>query len=268
MSLQKRFFDHFLKGIDNGWDKEPPVLLHVRRAFSSEFEDRKESAWPLPKTKWTKLFLEAVDGIAVPGMSWQPPSKWSKLSFAALGQPLTFLSPPLEKDTEVTGPLAAKIFASSSTTDMDLFIAFQAYKDGKEIDFPGAVDLRTPLSHGWLRASHRKLDLSKSLPYRPYHSHDELQPLEPGKVYELDVEIWPTNIILPKGSQIALQIGGKDFERLLPPTQPNQPWSMRPLSICTHTHAEDRPKSIFGGETTIFTGGETPSYFLLPFIED
>ena len=268
MTLQKRFFDHFLKGVDNGWDKEPPVLLHLRRPFSNEFEQRKEAAWPLPKTKWTKIYLDAVDGIAVPGMSWHPPSKASKLSFAALGQPLTFLSPPMPKDTEITGPLAAKIFGSSSTTDMDLFVTFQAFLDGSEIEFQGVVDSRTPLSQGWLRASHRKLDLSKTLPFRPYHSHDELEPLEPGKVYELDVEIWPTNILLPKGSQFALQVSGKDFERLLPPDQPNEPWSMRAAGLCLHNHAEDRPKSVFGGETTIFTGRETPSYVLLPLIED
>ncbi|KAG7286340.1 hypothetical protein NEMBOFW57_008649 [Staphylotrichum longicolle] len=268
-ALQKRFLDHFLKGADNGWDREPPVLLNLRRPFSNEFEMRKEADWPLPKTKWTKAYLDAADGFALPGMSWQPPSQWSKRSFAALGQPLTFLSPPLEKDTEITGPLAAKLFTSSSTTDMDLFLVFQAFLDGVEIDFQGVVEARIPLSYGWLRASHRKLDASKTLPYQPYHSHDEEQPLTPGETYELDVEIWPTNILLPKGAQIALQIGGKDFERLLPPlpSQPDAPWAMRPLNGCTHTNAEDRPSEVFGGETTIFTGGAKPSYILLPVIE-
>lgn len=267
MALQKRFFDHFLKGIDNGWDKEPPVLLHLRKPFSADVEKREETAWPPPKTKWTKIYLDASDRFAVPGMSWKSPSKWSKLSFAALGQPLTFLSPPLEKDTEITGHLAAKIFGSSSTTDMDLFLTFQAFQDGVEIDFPGAVEARTPLGQGSLRASHRKLDLSKTLPYKPYQSHDELQPLEPGQVCELDVEIWPTSILLPKGAQLGLQVSGKDFERLLPPAQPDQPWAMQKLSKCSHDLAEDRPNSVFGGETTIFTGGETASYLLLPIIE-
>lgn len=267
-ALQKRFLDHFLKGVDNGWDKEPPVTLHLREAFSDEFKPRKESAWPLSKTKWTKLYLDAVDGATVPSMSWDRPSKWSKLTFAAQGQPLTFLSPPLEKGTEITGPLAAKLFGSSSTTDMDLFVTIQAFKDGKEIEFIGVMMKRTPLSQGWLRASHRKLDMSKTLPYRPYHTHDEIQPIEPGRVYELDVEIWPTNIRLPRGAQLSIQISGKDFQRLLPPDQPDQAWEMRNLSICTHNHEVDRPGSVYGGETTIFTGGETESYVLLPVIGD
>ena len=269
-ALQKRFFDHFLKGVDNGWDKEPPVRLNLRRPFSKEFEERKEMDWPLPSTKWTKIYLGAADTFALPGMSWEAPSQPARRSFDALGQPLTFLSSPLEKDTEITGPLAAKLFASSTTTDMDLFLTFQAYLNGVEIDFQGVVEDRTPLTHGWLRASHRKLDPAKTTPHQPYHSHDELQPLEPGKKYELDVEIWPTNILLPKGAQIAVQIGGKDFERLLPapPGQAEGPLEMRPLSICTHNNVEDRPPEVFGGKTTIFTGGEEASYLLLPVIEN
>ena len=268
MALQKRFFDHFLKGIENGWDKEPPVLLHLRRPFSNEFQQRKEAAWPLPKTKWTKIHLDAADNNSNPGLLWELPSRSAKTTFAALGEPVTFQSAPLEKDTEITGPLAAKIFASSSTTDMDLFVTFQAFLNGVEIEFQGTVDPHTPLAQGWLRASHRKLDLSKTLPYRPYHSHDELQPLEKGKLYELDIEIWPTNILLPKGSQLALQISGKDFERPLPPEVPNEAWISRGSGPWLHTLAADRPDDVFGGKTSIFTGGETASYVLLPLIED
>lgn len=267
-ALQKRFFDHFLKGVDNGWDKEPPVRLNLRRAFSNDFELRKESTWPLPSTKWTKNYLDSNGRSFLPGMSWTPPAQFAKRNFSALGQPLMFLSPPLEKETEITGPLAAKLFASSTTTDMDLFLTFQAFLDGAEIDFQGVVEARTPLSHGWLRASHRKLDASKTSPHQPYHSHDEEQPLEPGKIYELDVEIWATNIVLPKGAQLGLQVSGKDFERLLPPPEgrPEEPWAMGTFSKCSHTQSEDRPEEIYGGETTIYTGGQYASYILLPII--
>jgi predicted acyl esterase len=264
IDLQRRFFDHFLKGIDNGWDKEPPVHLHLRRPFSKEFEERKEAAWPLPSTKWTKFYLDAVDH---PTMSSRLPSQNSNSSFAALGEPLTFLSHTLEKEIEITGPVAAKIFGSSSKSDMDLFLTLQAFSEGSEVEFEGAMGLRTPLSQGWLRASQRKLDIARTLPYRPFHSHDATQPLEPGQQYELDVEVWPTNILLPKGSRLALQISGKDFERSVPSDQPGKPWTMRNLSFFSHNHSEDRPSSIFGGETTIYTGHESPSYLLLPIID-
>ncbi|KIW95033.1 uncharacterized protein Z519_03614 [Cladophialophora bantiana CBS 173.52] len=267
MAMQKRFFDHFLKGIDNGWDREAPVLLHLRRPFSDKFELRKEPCWPLPNTKWTRMYLEANQSSS-PLLAWEKPSKSSSLSYMAMEESLTFTSPPLEHDTEITGPLAAKLFASSSTEDMDLFVTFQAFSpENREVDFQGTIDPHTPLAQGWLRASHRKLDTSKSLPYRPYHSHDEVLPLDLGRVYELDVEIWPTNILLPKGYRLALQISGKDFERPLPPDKPNEAWISRGSGPFLHTLPADRPNEVFGGRTTIFTGAESPSFLMLPIIQ-
>ena len=264
MKLQKRFLDHFLKGVPNGWAEQPPVRLNIRRPFNdSQFDVRKEQSWPLPSTKWTSIYMSAKDLT----LSWIKPEQPGSLVFDALKEPVTLMSPPLETETEITGPLAAKVFASSSTSDMDLFLTFQAYSpNGREVDFQGTVDPHTPLAQGWLRASHRKLDPDRSLVYRPYHSHDELQHLTPDQVYELDVEIWPTNVVLPAGFQLALQISGKDFER--PPSdKSNEAWVSRGSGPWLHTHPEDRPTSIFGGRTRIHTGGDMASYLLLPIIE-
>ena len=65
---------------------------------------------------------------------------------------------------------------------------------------------------GYLRASHRKLDRALSTEYRPYHTHDEIQPLTPGEIYELDIEIRPTSIVVPAGYRVALTVRGKDYE--------------------------------------------------------
>ena len=77
--------------------------------------------------------------------------------------------------------------------------------------FQGAIDPHTPIGQGWLRASHRKLDKKLSTPYRPYHTHDQAQPLKKGEVAELDIEIWPTSIVVPAGIASALTIRGKDY---------------------------------------------------------
>lgn len=267
IAYQKRFLDHFLKGEDNGWDKEARVQMHLRRPFEDtyeKFELRKEKSWPLHDTQWTSIYLFASDK----SLKWTESSEKEQTSFKALGEPVTFMSAPLPKETEITGPLALKLFASSSTTDMDLFVTFQAFSpEGHEVHFQGTVDPNTPLAQGWLRASHRKLDRERSLPYRPYHSHDELQPLKPKEVYELDIEVWPTHIILPTGFKIAVQISGKDFERPLPPDVPNEAWVARGSGPWLHNHPEDRPKDVFGGETTLYTGGKYGSYLLLPIID-
>ena len=71
---------------------------------------------------------------------------------------------------------------------------------GKEVLETGQQGTPVPVAKGWLRVSHRKLDKKLTTQFRPYHTHDEKQPLEPGKVYDLDIEVIPTSIVVPKTS--------------------------------------------------------------------
>ena len=66
----------------------------------------------------------------------------------------------------------------------------------------GSTDPNTPIANGWLRASHRRLDPEKSKPWRPYHPHDRAEPLTPGEVYECDVEIVTSCIVVPAGWRV------------------------------------------------------------------
>lgn len=253
--IQKRFFDKFLKGIDNGWDREPSVLLTIRHP--DRFEERKEREWPIARTRWTKMYLDS----STKSLTYNPPAQASKISFKASESNVIFSAPPFKEQTEITGPLAAKLFISSSTTDADLFLTLQGFSpEGKEVTFQGANEPRVPLTQGWLRASHRKLDQSLSTPYRPYHSHDELLPLKLGEVYELDVELWPTCIDLPAGYRITLTLGGKDFER------PNALGEFKGSGPFYHSYPPNRPKEIFEGTTELHTGNGKNAYLLLPIV--
>jgi uncharacterized protein len=221
------------------------VLLQVRHVDGT-FVERGEEDWPIPRTEWTRWELGTG-------------------SYDALGDGLTFQGEPFARETEVTGPSAAKLFVSSSTTDADLFLVLRAFDpDGEEVVFQGAIDPHTPVAQGWLRASHRKLDPALSEAYRPYHAHDEKQPLSPGEVYELDVEIWPTSIVLPAGYRLALTVRGKDYEypkaggdRLT--TFRNE---LRGSGPFLHDDPDDRPPDVFGGTVTVHAG----SYVLLPIV--
>jgi uncharacterized protein len=262
--LQKRFFGHFLKGEDTGWEEQPPVLLQVRHVDGS-FRERGEEEWPIARTEWTRLYLDAEEGC----LTFSPVAGEGSAPYEALGDGLTFTSAPLEREVEVTGPSAAKLFVSSSTVDADLFVVVRVFDpSGEEVVFQGAIDPHTPVAQGWLRASQRKLDPSLSEPYRPYHSHDERQPLEPGETYELDVEIWPTSLVVPAGYRIALTVRGRDYEypgaggdRLT--TFRNE---LRGSGPFLHDDPDDRPADVFGGTVTVHTGGERGSYLLLPFV--
>src|SRR5438477_5746284 len=168
--LQLRFFDHFLKG-KGDWAQQPRVQLQVRHV--DKFVERRENEWPIARTRWTKAHLH-------PGGQLRPDPGEGSVTFEALGDGATFISEPLPKVTEITGPLAARLSVSSSTADADLFLVFRVFTpDLREITFMGAIDPHTPIAQGWLRASHRKLDPRLSTPYRPYHTHDEKQPLKP-----------------------------------------------------------------------------------------
>src|SRR5437016_836855 len=64
LGLQKRFFDHYLKGADNGWERQPRVLLQIRHV--DRFVPRAEEAWPIPRTRWTRVYLDAAAGTVAP----------------------------------------------------------------------------------------------------------------------------------------------------------------------------------------------------------
>jgi predicted acyl esterase len=261
---QLKFFDHFLHGKDNGWDKRPRVLLQVRH--TDRFVERAEDEWPLKHTAWTKFFLDP-DGT----LDTSRPTKKTMLSFSALGGGATFLTPPVAADTEITGPIALKLFVSSSTKDADIFAIVRVFSpDLKEVVFQGAIDPHTPIAQGWLRASHRHLDKKLSLPYRPYHTHDRAEPLKPGKPVELDIEIWPTSIVVPKGYRVALSIRGKDYEYggASGGKLSNFKNELTGCGPFLHNDPQDRPAEIFGGITTLHFGGGMAGYLLLPIIPE
>jgi hypothetical protein len=258
--LQLEFFDHFLKDADNGWDRRPPVLLNVR-AVDGSFTLREEEGWPIPRTRWTRLFLDAASRTLVPERVGADASA----AYAGMGEGLTF-SWTLDAETEITGPLAAKLFVSAATADADLFVIVRAFDpEGEEVVFQGALEPHSPLAHGWLRASHRKLDERLTLTHRPYHSHDEISPLAPGEIYELDIEIWPTCLVLPAGYTLALSVQGVDY-RYSDRVERFGWFEMTGVGPFKHDVPQDRPADIFGAEVTLHTGASHPSHLLVPVV--
>jgi putative CocE/NonD family hydrolase len=160
---------------------------------------------------------------------------------------LSFVTPPLEQDTEITGPLAAQLWVSSTTEDMDLFLTLRNIDpDGNDVLEVGQQGQPVPVAKGWLRVSHRELDPELSLPYRPYHKHLRRQWLKPNEIVEVQVEVWPTSMVFKKGHRIRLDI------------QPRDGIGSAPY---THYHADYNI-----GENTIYFGGDKDSFLLVPII--
>ncbi|OAI50754.1 peptidase S15 [Betaproteobacteria bacterium SCGC AG-212-J23] len=255
--LQLRFFDHFLKG-KGDWKNQPKVQLQIRH--TDRFVERHENEWPLARTKWTRMYLQG----STLGNS---PGREGTVSFDAMGDGVTFISEPLEKETEITGPIACKLKVSSSTEDADLFLILRVFTpDLREVTFMGAIDPHTPIAQGWLRASHRKLDKKLSTEYRPYHCHDERQLLSKNEIVSLDIEILPTCLVIPAGHRIALSVRGRDYEwqKSTGAKLSNFKNELLGCGPFLHNEPRDRPAAVFSGKTTLHL--DENSYVLLPVI--
>jgi predicted acyl esterase len=249
VTIQRRFFDHFLKGEANGWDKEQPVQLAIRKVDGTS-DHRAEAEFPIARTRYTPFHLDAD----AKSLSIDAPASDSRITYDALGDGVDFSTKPFAEDTEITGFVTAKLFVSSTTADMDIFATLRLFDPaGKEVIFTGAHE-PTPVARGWLRDSHRRLDPESTLPYRVFHAHDEAEPLTPGQIYQVDVEIWPTCVLIPKGYRLVLTVSGKDCEV---PGIPDR---------ILHNDPQDRDPTVFGGRNTIATGHKHDSHLVLPVI--
>lgn len=267
LDLQRRFFDRFLKGQTERWHDQPRVILNVRHP-GERYALRGETNWPIPDTQWTRLYLDPVAKRLVT----TPPSTPSACPFEALGEGIRFLSDPVIKEQEITGPIAVRLHISSTTTDADLFVVVHIFNPaGEEVTFQGAMDPYSSVAKGWLRASHRKLDPALTRDYRPYHSHDEAQKLVPGQIYDVDVEVWPTSIVAPAGHRIGLSVLGRDhLHSAGDPALTYESFGAQAQRFGSgamlHDDPGDRPNGTFDGTTTLHVGPQRQSFILLPFI--
>ena len=268
---QIRFFDYWLKDIDNGVMAEPPIKLAIRHGRDAVVW-REEHEWPLARTRWTKLYLDLSQPAADHGVGTlevkNPPAVGSR-SYAASslgtmgstsaaasqvmgggikpGMGVSFETSRLAVDTEITGPLAAVLWVSSSTEDMDLFLTLRNIDpDGNEVMETGQQGAPVPVAKGWLRVSHRELDPVLSRPYRPYHRHVRRLYLTPGEIVRVEVEIWPTSMVFKQGHRIRLDV---------------QPRDGVGSAHYMHYHADYN-----SGTNTIHAGGDMASYLVLPVI--
>ena len=269
---QLRFFDYWLKGMQNGIMDEPPIKLEIRTGGSKKpYAFRFENEWPLARTQWTKMYfsiekerspeethtegrlvsepMTTARKISYSGSNPNKAGIGSGSSAPGIGRSgVSFVTDPMLKDTEITGPLMANVWVSSTAEDMDVMVTLRNIDpDGNEVFELGQQGQPVVLTKGWLRASHRKLDTAKSLPYRPYHAHNERLWLEPDVPVECQIEIISTCIVLKKGHQLRVDIHAQDSAG---------------SGNFTHFHADYNEEAIH----TFHAGGNMNSYLLLPII--
>ena len=232
--LLLRWYDHWLKGNDTGMMTEPPVNIFVRGLERY----RPENEWPLARTEFTKLYLEAGPSGAVESLndgrlSPEPSKEEASTFHFSYPQPdwtgfsgvgtaimergmihpckkiMTFTSDPLAQDLEVVGNIVLVLHVSSDQTEAE-FLCRLWDQLPDEVQVAGTPPAGRLLTRGWLKASHREKDEALSKPSRPYYTHANPQPIEPGKIYKYEVEIWPTSCRFLKGHRIRIDLANGD----------------------------------------------------------
>ena len=243
------FYEHHLKGVDNGVMDGAPVRIYVRGA--DLFRD--EPQWPPPRTRYTSWYLRkgpsrSVTSLNDGGLSREKPAahegatryrypdeRWHNGPVTMgphgadpVARVLTFTSEPLKRDLEIIGSVVLELRASSDQPDTDFIVKLaDQFPRSAEDHAKGLQPGFANVSKGWLRASHhRTKDRERSKPYRPFYRHDDPQPLVPGEICTFEIEIVTCAYRFKAGHRIRLEICNAGFDadrfRLDSPLSPVQ----------------------------------------------
>ena len=277
VELQKSFLDAFLKDKDNaGWytGTAPRIELLVRDGdpgvnnpeAEKSFSKRLEESWPIPRTVYTKYHLgpdqslseQQPSTVSASELSWVAPSGIKEQ------HKVQFRTKPFERAIEYTGHIVARINVSATAIDskssppseIDLFVTVRRLnRHDKEVFYTGADGDAVPVCKGWLRVSLRKVNEQSTKhsmwqPYREYRSVDQ-QPVVPGEVYPVDVELWPTSVVFTAGEVLVFEVSSGDTQG---------------AGRFEHNSTIDRSVDKLQGHNHIHFGNGLENYVLLPVI--
>mgnify|MGYP000845688213 CR=1 FL=1 len=198
-----QFFDHVLKGADNGWDARPPVRIAVHEAGPAPVAVTHESAWPPADLTWEPLFLDAVDHT----LDERAPEEDAAVAFRT-GRATASFSWTVPEDLDVIGHLAARLHVElREIDDVHLFVGVRKLRGDDEVTFEGSFGFAYDMvSKGWQRAAHRELDKSLSTPWQPVHTHRTAEPLQPGEIVPVDVALRPQATRFRAGDVLRLDV--------------------------------------------------------------
>lgn len=248
---RRQFFDRYLKGLDTEVKYWPKVTLEIReRFFVGNF--RAENEWPLARTRYKKLFLNAKGGtLSLSPVERKAEARYDVNNIMDKTQNAKF-EYTFTKRTELTGHMKLKLWVKADgSDDMDLFVAIEKIdRTGDLVPFQffgnhedGAAAL------GWLRVSHRELDPEKSKPYQPVLKHQREIKLKPGEVVPVEIEILPSSTFFEKGEKLRVIVQGSDIY--------NYP---------EEYHSDGHTDTVNKGQHIIFSGGKFDSHLLVPVI--
>lgn len=264
---QQVFFDHFLKGLDNELCDWPKVRLEAREKYYVGTM-RSESEWPVARTQYTKLHLDARNGSLNAAAPVAEASCRYEAGYESGGR--VQFDFRFEQRTDLLGHVKLKAWmAPQGADDMDIFVVLQKLDaKGQVVPFAFYAQFEDgPVALGWLRASHRELDPMKSTEYQPVLLHRREQKLKDGEPVPLEIEVWPSGTRFEGGESLRLTIQGSDFKK--PDVEAPKigaiselPKTVRRSPLALHEDSVNR------GHHVVHTGGKYDSYLLVPVVPD
>ena len=283
----RAFFDHWLKGVDNGIMDKPPIRLEIRSGNGASYL-QEENEWPIARTTYPKWFFDTTPADWTGDehrqdfrrLSLTPPTAAAQADYSAeiplawrSGMPpcflpvkppevqeiwktgLSFISEPVAEDMVFAGYGRAKLWVSSTSADMDIFLSLRVLDEqGREVDYAGQITMgmnvpNYPLAKGWLKVSHRQIDEARSTDYTVKHTHRQSDhaPLAPGEVVPVEIEIIPNTALIRRGWRLRVDI--------------------QPFDGVDHgpRHGYDAAYHD-GARNTVYTGPDRPGFIQLPIV--
>ena len=281
----RRFFDRFLKDIDNGWEATPHVRMSVLNPGGKDIVDRPEKDYPLARTQYQKLHLNAVNHTMSPELV-STESKDTYNSDNKDGK--AFYRYRMSRDTEIGGFIKLRLWAEAPDhDDMDLEITLEKLnRFGRKI---GLNPMQRVSAKGYIRASMRELDAERSREEYPFQSFKASRKLKGGEVVPLDIAIWPMGMYFRKGEYLQITINAYKTTGWESPFDLKMATIQVPKEGYTYLHGEkpemitiggvsggltggidmtNLPKDVNKGQHVIHTGGKFDSYLYLPVIPE
>ena len=245
---QRAFFDRFLKDLPSEVGTWPKVRLEARRSYYVG-DSLAESEWPIARTQYTRLYLDAAQGA----LKSAAPAAEAAVRYEALAEHGARFDIAFERRTDLIGHTKLRVWMTpEGADDMDVFVALEKLdQSGAVVPFPFFGQFEDgPVALGWLRASHRELDPQASSEHQPVLLHQREIKLADGQPVALDIEIWPSGTRFEAGEGLRLIIQGRDVH-VYP----------KPSVQSLHEDTVNR------GHHVIHTGGGFDSYLLIPVVD-
>lgn len=235
-----RWYEYWLKGVDNGVMDEPSVSVFVEGSREVVAADQ----WPPKEIEYRPLYLRPRHKLSSEpermGVEYAAPDGFyqAPLTVTDKVECLSWSTGPFEEPTELIGTGAAHIFAEIDQEDTNFILRlWDAAPDGK----------RQLITTGYLKASHRELD-DRTTEGDPYHPHTRAVPVEPGKIEEYVLRLYPFAATFRPGHRLVAELSNAEplsdaHNALLPPDSFHLPVG-RPVTHKIHRDAEHRSRLV------------------------